>query len=82
MLAVLDKNKKELRAEEPKRQDIIVERIETEIIENEDGSETKIRKKKHVNVTKMINETKKLVKQSTAQDIIAKLDEIKGVYTK
>lgn len=82
MLTVLDKRQKDTKQQEPKRKDIIVERAEIEVVENEDGSETTIRKKKLVNVTKMINETKKLVKQTAAQELIAKIDELKGVYTK
>ena len=82
MLAVLNKVKKDSRAEQPKREDIIVTKVEYNILENEDGSETRYRTTRKVNVTKMVNETKKLVKNNQTSEILAKLEEIKGAYTK
>lgn len=57
-------------------QDIITYKIEHETIV--DGDQIIIRKKrKPVNITKTVNETKKLVKQTNTQQLIAKIDEIK-----
>ena len=58
--------------------DIIVNRIRT-VTTYENGLKVERQIKKQVNVTKMVNETKKLIKQETASE---KLAEIEKIFTK
>ena len=56
--------------------DIIIKRlIPTETV-NEDGSITKGHKYKEVNITRLVNETAKVVKVNNTQETLKKLEEI------
>lgn len=61
-----------------KPEDIIVTKYET-VITYENGAKIERRKPKKVNVTKLVNETKKLIKAQTAEE---KLAELEKVFTK
>lgn len=69
--------KEEEKAFDPK--DIIVTKHQTQIIYNKDGSYTTKRIPKLVNVTKKVNESKKLIKRDAAME---KLKELEEIYTK
>lgn len=58
--------------------DIIVERKKEVIMYNEDGSYTVSQQKENVNITAKVNETKKVIKNTTAAQ---KLKEIEKVFT-
>lgn len=58
-----------------KNKDIIITRIET-VIENDGETETRKRVKNYINLTKKINESKKLIKNYTAEEKIAELEKI------
>lgn len=60
-------------------QDIIVTKYQNKTIYNEDGSITVKRIPKLVNITKRINETKKLIKKDSAAE---KLAELERIFTK
>jgi predicted ATP-dependent endonuclease of OLD family len=57
-------------------QDIIVKRVSYVTEYDEEGNEIKKRKEKLVNITKKINETKKLIKTNTAEEKLAAFDKI------
>jgi hypothetical protein len=63
---------------ERKTEDIIVTKYET-VVTYENGAKIERRKPKKVNVTKLVNETKKLIKMQTAEE---KLAELEKVFTK
>lgn len=54
-------------------QDVIITRYKNITEVNEDGSLRTYRKEKKINVTKMVNEQKKLLKTETAAEKIAEL---------
>lgn len=60
----------------PKKQDIVITKTKIETIENEDGSTTLKRIPVKVNITKKVNETKKMIKNYTAEEKIAELEKI------
>lgn len=60
------------------KRDIIVYRRKEVVIHNEDGSYTIKEEKEAVNLTKKINESKKLIKNQTAKQ---KLREIEKIFT-
>ena len=66
----------EIEAEKPK--DIIVTKIATRTTVNSEGDIVIKRVKTRVNLTKKINETKKMIKIDTAQE---KLEEIERIYS-
>lgn len=59
--------------------EIIVERTTQTVQENENGRLEIVNKTKSVNITRMVNETKKLIKAETAAE---KLAEIQKVFSK
>lgn len=59
-----------------KSRDIIVNKIKWETIIGEDGTIIKKRKNKKINLTKKMNETKKLIKNDNAAKKLAELEEI------
>lgn len=59
--------------------DTIVSHLTTVEKVNEDGSTTKKFTKKKINLTKVTNESAKILKAATAQE---KLDEIASIFTK
>ncbi len=78
-------DKKVVPAERFKIEDIIVNRVEDVVTIEINGTqirEIKERKIKKVNLTKVINETKKLVIQDNAKELLAKIDEIKEAVNK
>lgn len=77
MLEILKKGVMKQEKIEP--HDIIITKYEEKIEYNKDGSKLVKRVPKKVNITKMVNERKKVIKQRTAQDV---LDEIEKVFTK
>ncbi len=62
---------------EPK--DIIVTKHQEQVTYNKDGSKTIKRIPKKINITKKINETAKLIKETTAEQ---KLKELERIFTK
>lgn len=81
MLEVENRPKTSKKLSEPikrKTEDIIVTKYET-VITYENGAKIERRKPKKVNVTKLVNETKKLIKAQTAEE---KLAELEKVFTK
>lgn len=61
---------------EYKPKDIIVKRVSYVIEYDEEGNEIKKRKETLVNITKKINETKKLIKTNTAEEKLAAFEKI------
>ena len=59
----------------PKRKDIIVTKFETKI-EYENGVKRERRVPTKTNVTKLVNETKKLVKQNKASETLAEIEKL------
>ena len=81
MLEVENRPKTATKLEKPterKTEDIIVTKYET-VVTYENGAKIERRKPKKVNVTKLVNETKKLIKAQTAEE---KLAELEKVFTK
>lgn len=56
--------------------DIIVTKYQNQTVYNEDGSFTVKRIPTKVNITKKINESKKLIKKDTAAEKLAELEKI------
>lgn len=54
-----------------KHRDAIVKKVCYEVTQEEDGTEVKKRKTKLVNLTKMVNESKKTMKVETATQVIS-----------
>ena len=81
MIAVLMKPKEKITQKEDFKNivkpDIIVERtyVAEEVFDEEGNKITKYKKQK-INLTKKINETKKLLNQATAEEKIAELEKI------
>lgn len=73
MLAVCH-NEAELKPA-PKRKDIIVTKFETKI-EYENGVKMERRVPVKTNVTKLVNETKKIVKQNKASETLAEIEKL------
>lgn len=85
MIAVLTKTNNVINEEQYKdltnKQDIIVERLQYKELENEDGSTTIKPTYEKINLTKKVNETKKLIKVDKASETLAEIEKIfsKGV---
>lgn len=81
MIAIMKKTETKNSVVEPtpNNDEIIIKRTTTEWIENENGRIELATKTKNVNITRMVNETKKLVKAETAAE---KLAEIQKVFSK
>lgn len=75
MLSVLERPKV-TKPREKKVPDTIVKRTIEKIIENEDGTTTIKRETELINLSKKINETKKLIKKGIAEQ---KLEEIERI---
>ena len=75
MLEVLRDQSQRGPIEPIKHEDTIVRKAYNETT-YEDGKEITVRKYKEVNVTKKVNETAKMVKQTTAQDKLKELEEL------
>lgn len=78
MIAVM-KRKKEKINYTAKPKDIIIQRSRVELVENENGRLELVKKNENVNITRMVNETKKLIKTESAAE---KLAEIQKVFSK
>lgn len=78
MLEVMKKNNNNYKLTPAKRTDIIVTKFEKKTEVQEDGTIITKTIPKNVNITKLVNETKKLVKRDLAQE---KLNELKSIYT-
>lgn len=78
MIAVM-KRKKEPINYTAKPKDIIIQRSRVELVENEKGRLELVKKSESVNITRMVNETKKLIKTESAAE---KLAEIQKVFSK
>lgn len=80
MIAVLTKTNnfisKEQYDELTKKHDIIVERLNYKQTENEDGSITIKPMYENVNITKKVNETKKLIKLDKASETLAEIEQL------
>ena len=80
MLEVCNIKKKPSKKHEDKTsKDVIITKYKIETIENEDGTTTIKRIPVNVNITKKVNETKKMIKNYTAEE---KLAELEKVFTK
>ena len=73
------KQERPIEIEEPKHNDTLVKRISYDTEYDEEGNEIKKRKETNINITKLINETKKLIKNYSAEE---KLDEMKRIFSK
>lgn len=62
---------------EIKTDDIIIEKVYEEITVDDAGNEIKKRKTKKVNITRLVNETAKTIKNTAANEMIATLDAMK-----
>lgn len=86
MIAVLTKPNNVINEEQYKgltdKQDIIVERLQYKELENEDGSITIKPTYEKVNLTKKVNETKKMIKVDKASETIAEIEKLckKGAF--
>lgn len=78
MLEVMNKNRN-TKLKNPKKEDVYVAKVEEIITYDEEGNEVKKRKTSYTNVTKLVNETKKLIKVNIAEQ---KIDEVKKILSK
>ena len=79
MLQVIKRNEKNNRKKPPKKEDIIVTRYTEKSTYDNDGTKKTKRIPQRVNITKLVNETKKLLKTEKAVD---KINELKAFFSK
>lgn len=76
MIAVLQKKKNCRKPDNIKYPDIITVKFVEKTVYNEDGSKTVKRIPEKVNITKKVNESKKLIKNYTAEEKMAEIERI------
>lgn len=81
MLEIMKSQVQATEMPEVKRQDIIVTKHETQV-EYRDGMRIERRLARQVNITKMVNETKKLIKRDTATLIKNKVKELEKICSR
>lgn len=76
MIAVLQRKANNKKPSKIKSPDIITIKYVEKTVYNEDGSKTVMRIGEKVNVTKKVNESKKLIKTYTAEEKMAEIERI------
>lgn len=82
MLEVCKNQEQSIDIEKSKEKDIIVRKWETKIIYDEKGNKIEKRVPQYINITRMINETQKLLKRQNAEQKLAKFEEIQKIFTR